>query len=82
MRRFRFKPEDFDVYCTEIGDRDNSQCIEAANKANELLEAHEKTLPRVYGIPEPAEGWNGYNVCTDTHTALLYNVEQIGEEIK
>lgn len=83
--KFRFKPEDFETR------QDDDMTIPwpqhfMASKANALLEAHEKTLERIAGT---FEDLNPQNFVPDspfhnlrvTHTALLYDVEEIkGEE--
>lgn len=82
--KFRYTKKDFDFeISTKLGQ-------EVANKANALLEAHEKTLPRVRGragefgftmFDERAResrisGSYDYH-GTDTHTALLWGIEEI-----
>lgn len=78
VERFRFKPEDFDEP-REPSTRKNTIdfCV---NKANRLLEEHEKTLLVVY---QDINGdlWD-YKHDNDTHTALLWNLEELNQEEK
>lgn len=55
-----------------------------AAKANQLLEAHEKTLLAVYGNGPEAYWWQAWitkNMPELTHSALLYDVEEIEKEM-
>lgn len=76
----KFKPEDFML------DHENGKA--AALRANELLQAHLATLPRVYGAERLKTGavgseylWEWCNKMdqglTDTHTALLWGITEI-----
>lgn len=75
---FKFKPEDFKDF---LYNEDNKKLL--AEHCDALLEAHLKTLPRVY-VAEPKIKENVY-FCEwmqqksqyDTHTALLFDVKEI-----
>lgn len=76
--KFRFKPEDFLDLRPGAGYRISIE--ESAQRANVLLEAHEKTLPRMWKNSctkrwheESAQGFD----YPDTHTALLYGIEEL-----
>lgn len=77
---FRYKPEDFAAMLVPPWKHK-----EACGIANSLLEAHEKTLPRVYQRnSEPYVGkkfetgvWTEHKKAADTHTALLYGIEEL-----
>ena len=64
MSKFRFKPEDFEcMYPGDVLERIGhvtQQMIMAANKANALLEAHEKK--ELEKIRESAEHLFDYNI--------------------
>lgn len=79
-----FKPEDF-RFVRLPGVDDYEDCLNCAIKANALLDAHLKTLPKVYGedrpreeITEPME-WDNEKFKGATHTAILWGVEEIKE---
>lgn len=79
---FRFKPEDFGS--RSLDGTSGGMSIEwAAQKANVLLEAHEKTLPRVYGTKEltiwgtSEEDLEDVIQTLHTHTALLWDVKEL-----
>lgn len=91
---FKFKPEDFETLIglnpdeMRLHDMAYNRNLCIAAKANALLEAHLKTLPRVYG--NDLEGYNneakewtesfveGY----DTHTAILFDCREINKDLR
>lgn len=88
--KFRYKPEDLFVNPIEIygwlNIKEERKVIALTDaithRVNQLLEAHEKTLPRVYGTSERPQIWTSYQVSEQlnggsTHTTLLYGIEEI-----
>lgn len=77
--KFRFEPEDFVNLYTDYASVDPGIAKVISDRANTLLKIHEKSLPRVYYCPQE-ERWNrGTNAEEeDTHTALLWGIEEIG----
>lgn len=78
---FKFQPEYFDsVALYEISAKLLSE------HCNALLEAHLKTLPRVYGRLVEGVSFKIHGVMNtnrtimDNHTALLWDVQPIGEK--
>lgn len=74
MSRFRFTPEMFSMG----GALDND---DAAIQANAALDEYLKGLVRVYGDKDNPDSMfvfaDGYPCEDDTHTALLFNVEEL-----
>jgi hypothetical protein len=70
MTKFRFKPEDFSGYYKHITPSDAM-----ANIANELLDKAIAKCPVIYGTPAIA-AWGRLD-STDTHKAVLFNIEDI-----
>lgn len=79
MSKFRFKPEDGFTINPQNPHSDRYISID---RANALLEAHEKTLPSVFSCPQSndLEFWGKKQEKADTHTALLWNIEPIERE--
>lgn len=69
--RFKFKPEDFKWLHTH-----SFKLSDISDQANELLQAHLATLPRVYGKVNQKD-WIEGRFQQDTHTALLWDVTEI-----
>jgi hypothetical protein len=70
--KFRFRPDDF-IFAGVAN-------IAIADRANVLLEEHEKTLQKVHSNHGPnASNWTIGRWPSDTHTALLWNPEEIGK---
>lgn len=86
--KFRFTAEHFQdrsdfCHCGKEHELD-CKAVEAANIANALLEAEEEKCERVYSeSSNPKSIWwkCKSSMGTDTHTALLWNVEKIETEI-
>lgn len=77
--KFEFTVDDFDSglgqggFPTERANLTPKQCAERANK---ILQAHLDTLPVVY--QKHQTGMWSENLCPrDTHTATLFNIEEI-----
>ena len=85
MSKFRFKPEDF-IKDTANESQPYIRYDECVRIANKLLEEHEKTLQHVWSNEKDMEGikwfgrWKTVKDENDTHTALLWNVEEIKDE--
>lgn len=75
----KFKAEDF-------AEKDPiwSKHVDAARIANELLQAHLDTLPRVYAQKDGLKNsvWRANEWSADTHTALLWDITKIEKECK
>lgn len=68
----KFKPEDFLIIGVDPK--------EVADKANNILQSHIATLPRVYGWKSTMNKWSWSDVnlpILDSHTALLWGIEPL-----
>lgn len=76
---FRYKPEDFKVPHGSRILRSYPDTVIIARVANALLEAHKKTLPRVYGTEI---NWTTRTPYIEDHsnTALLFDIQPIEEK--
>lgn len=72
--KFRFKPE---YFIREVKNQETEHLTAsiASEIAQYLLDEYLKTLPRVYG--NRVEWLENRVLEEDTHTALLFNVEEI-----
>lgn len=68
----KFKPEDFKWLHTH-----SFKLSDVSDQANSLLQAHIATLPKVYGQNIGGAVWTMPPHDSNTHTALLWDIEEI-----
>jgi hypothetical protein len=77
---FRFKEEMFNPFPKPLEHLSITPRF-AAEMANNILDAHLKTLPKVYGSDKrPLDGWNEKSWESSTHEAIIWSIEPIKRE--